>query len=89
MLIDPFWIQPNRDLAFLSTRPTKDEIIQRFGVPAEQIGPGERFFMTGWHPLPKDAADDIGLAFQRPSTDKIYIFFSRDGRMLYYVVGHT
>ena len=89
MLIEPYSIQPKKDIAFLSTMPTKDEIIQRFGTPTEQIGPGENFTMTGWHPLPKDAATDMGLAFQRPNSDKIYIFFSRDGRLLYYVVSHS
>ena len=89
MIIEPYSVQPKKDILFLSTMPTKDEIIQRFGTPTEQIGPGQKFTMTGWHPLPKDAAADMGLAFQRPNADKIYIFFSRDGRLLYYVVSHS
>ncbi len=82
-------MQPGRDRAFLDGRPSRDEVIRRFGESLEPIGPGERFRMTGWQPLPDREADYGGMAFQRSNSDKIYVYFSADDRVAYYVVARS
>lgn len=87
--VEPYWVQPGRDRAFLDGRPSWDEVIRRFGESLEQIGPGEKFRRTGWLPLPEREAEYGGMAFQRPNSDKIYVFFSADGRVAFYQVSRS
>lgn len=87
--VEPYWVQPRRDRAFLDGRPSRDEVVRRFGASLEQIGPGERFRMTGWRPLPDRVAEHGGMAFQRPNSDKIYVFFSHDDRVAVYMVARS
>lgn len=87
--IEPYWVQPGRDRTFLDGRPSREEVVRRFGESPERIGPGERFRMTGWRPLPDREAEYAGMAFQRPNSDKIYVFFSRDDRVVVYAVARS
>lgn len=87
--VAPYWVQPGRDRAFLDGNPSRDEVVRRFGESLEQIAPGGRFRMTGWRPLPDRVAEHGGMAFQRPNSDKIYVFFSADGRVAFYEVGRS
>ncbi len=87
--VEPYWVQPGRDRTFLDGRPSRDEVIRRFGESLEQIGQGEKFRMTGWHPVPEREAEYGGMAFQRPNSDKIYVFFSADGRVASYAVARS
>lgn len=89
LLVEPYWAQPGRDRAFLDGTPSRDEVVRQFGHSLEQIGPGEKFRMTGWRPLPDRAAEYGGMAFQRPNSDKIYVFFSADERVTHYVVARS
>ncbi|WP_075080179.1 hypothetical protein [Terrimicrobium sacchariphilum] len=87
--VEPYCVQPGLDRAFLDGRPSRDEVISRFGESLEQIGPGGKFRMTGWRPLPDRVAEYGGMAFQRPNTDKIYVFFSADDRVAFYGVASS
>ncbi|PTX98666.1 hypothetical protein DB345_02820 [Spartobacteria bacterium LR76] len=87
--VAPYCVQPGLDLTFLDGRPSRDEVVSRFGEPQEQIGPGGRFRMTGWRPLPEREAEYGGMAFQRPNSDKIYVFFSADGRVASFEVARS
>lgn len=89
LLVVPYGVQPGRDRAFLDGRPSREEVVSRFGDSLEQIGPGGRFRMTGWRPLPERVAEYGGMAFQRPNSDKIYVFFSADGRVAFYEVARS
>lgn len=87
--VEPYWVQPGWDRVFLDSKPSRHEVVRRFGQPQEQIGPGGRFRMTGWRPLPECEAEYGGMAFQRPNSDKIYVFFSADGRVASFEVARS
>jgi len=89
LLVEPYWVQPGWDRAFLDGMPSREEVVRKFGESLEQIGPGEKFRMTGWRPLPDRMAEHGGMAFQRPNSDKIYIFFSANGRVAFYEMAHS
>src|SRR6266478_3315908 len=79
-----YFVLPRQDRAFLSSRPSREEVLRRFGTPTEELRAGERFIMTDWYPLPEQAATDSALCFERPYTDRIYIFFGPHGEMQHF-----
>jgi hypothetical protein len=85
----PFFVLPEEDQAFLSAHPSREQVLQHFGRPAEQLRAGERFSMTGWHPLPDRAATDGAFSFVRRYGSKLYVFFGPGGEMEHFVISRS
>lgn len=82
----PMIVQPKLDRAFLSSHPTRAEVLTYFRYPPEAtIKSGERFQMTGWRPLPTQPATYLGYAFSQ-DYNKIYIFFDAEDRVEEFVI---
>lgn len=82
----PMFVQPRLDSAFLSSHPTRAEVLAYFRYPPEAtIKPGEHFQMTGWRPLPTRPATHLGYAFSQ-DYNKIYIFFDAEDRVEEFVI---
>ncbi len=86
---NPYVLEPKRDLAFLSSNPSRSEVVKYFGMPHEDLKAGERFSMTGWRPLPDRIVSHTAFAFGRRNGTKIYIFFGPDGRVEEFVIAHS
>ena len=85
----PYFVLPRQDRAFLAARPSHDQVLQRFGRPAEQLRSGERFPMTDWYPLPDRAATGSAVSFVRRYGSKLYVFFGPGGKIEHYVIAHS
>ena len=89
MIYRPYVVLRREDQQFLQTNPTKEAVIERFGRPAEVLGAGERFSMTGWRPLPEQAATHSASFFVRRYGGKIYILFDHEGRVEHWVLSNS
>lgn len=87
MLVHTYFVLPRLDERLLQSSPTRDQVFARFGDPSESITKGERFKPSGWVPCPDRPASHEAHAFQRPTSDKIYIYFDASGKMEEYVRG--
>jgi hypothetical protein len=88
-LCHPYFVLPREDKAFLAAHPSRQEVLQHFGRPSEQLRAGERFPMTGWYPLPDRAATDSAFSFVRRYGSKLYVFFGPSGDMEDYVISRS
>jgi hypothetical protein len=85
----PYFVLPRQDQAFLSAHPRREDVLQHFGRPAEELRAGERFLMTGWHPLPERAASYSALSFVRRYGSKLYVFFDAQGEIEEFVISRS
>ena len=82
----PMIVQPKLDRGFLSSHPTRAEVLAYFRYPPEvTIKSGERFKMTGWPPFPPPPATHLGYEFSQ-DYNKIYIFFDAEDRVEEFVI---
>ena len=88
-LYHPYFILPRQDQAFLESHPSRDEVLRHFGRPSEEIQSGERFSMTGWHPLPDRAASFSACSFLRSYGSKLYVFFGAQGELEHFVISRS
>jgi hypothetical protein len=84
-----YFVLPQEDKAFLTSRPNRQAVLQRFGNPAEDLQSGARFPMTGWHPLPSRQVSGAALSFVRPYGSKLYLYFEPNGRLEEYVISRS
>lgn len=85
----PYFVVPRQDQAFLASYPSRDAVLQRFGQPAEELQAGQRFQMTGWHPLPDREASHSALSFVRRYGSKLYLYFDAQGQMVFFVISRS
>ena len=89
ILYRPYVALPRQDQAFLASHPNRDAVVQRFGRPAEELQPGQRFQMTGWHPLPDRVASHSALSFVRRYGSKLYLYFDAQGQMEFFLISRS
>lgn len=77
----PYVQLPKEDLEFLGRVSSKSEILKRFDSVDEELVEGERFRMTGWHPLPDRRVTGSAFSVVRRDGSKIYLFFDATGKL--------
>ena len=77
---------PKEDIKFLTQMPAKSEAIKRFIHVDEELDPGDRFVMTGWHPLPQRMVTGSAFSVVRKNGTKIYLFFNTEGKLEEYYI---
>lgn len=85
----PYFQTPGEDIEFLNRADTKSEIIRRFDRGDEELMPGERFQMSGWHPLPDRSVTGSAFSVVRRNGWKIYLFFDPNGMLEEYFIAHS
>lgn len=87
--VAPYFALPQQDRVFLAAHPKREDVLRHFGPPAEELRAGERFPMTGWHPLPMRAASFSAVSFVRRYGGKVYVFFNERGEMEEFVISNS
>jgi hypothetical protein len=85
----PYVMAPRQDRIFLEGMPTENELMRKFGIPAETIHAGGKFNPTGWQPLPEKIASDTSFSFVRSDGRKIYIFISTNRVIEMFVISRS
>ena len=80
---------PRVDLEFLGSMPPKSEVLKRFDSVDEELSAGERFQMTGWHPLPNRKVTGSAFSVVRRDGSKIYMFFDAKGELEEYFISRS
>ncbi|MCU0750071.1 MAG: hypothetical protein MUF13_11060 [Akkermansiaceae bacterium] len=85
----PYVQLPREDLEFLGRMPMKSDVLKRFDSVDEELSSGERFQMTGWHPLPDRKVTGSAFSVVRRDGSKIYLFFDAEGRLEEYFISRS
>lgn len=85
----PYVKLPKENLEFLGRLPSKAEILKRFDSVDEELVEGERFRMTGWHPLPDRKVTGSAFSVVRRDGSKIYLFFDVAGKLEEYFISRS
>jgi hypothetical protein len=85
----PYIRIPREDIEFLNQVPSKSEILKRFHHVDEELVAGDRFEMTGWHPLPQRMVTGSAFSVVRRNGSKIYLFFNPEGTLEEYFITNS
>lgn len=85
----PYFRTPKEDIVFLNHVSSKSEILKRFIQVDEELVTGDKFEMTGWHPLPQRRVTGSAFSVVRRNGSKIYLFFTPEGILEEYFITHS
>ena len=89
LIYQRYVVAARQDQAFLASHPNREEILLRYGQPAEELQAGQRFQMTGWYPLPDRKASHSALSFVRRYGSKLYLYFDAQGQMEFFLISRS